>query len=79
MSRIISGGVVIMKKALCLAVAILGFFTFCLIPDPGSRALANKLGTELELTAVPAASVAFLSLGGYITRSVKYINFSFLH
>jgi len=63
-SRIISGG--IMKKALCLAVAILGFLTFCLIPDPGSRALANQLGTELELTAVPAASLALLSLGGYM-------------
>ena len=55
-----------MKKALCLAVAILGFLTFCLIPDPGSRALANQLGTELELTAVPAASLALLSLGGYM-------------
>ncbi len=66
MSRIISGGVVIMKKALCLAVAILGFFTFCLIPDPESRALANVLGTELELTLVPAASLAVLGLGGYM-------------
>ena len=46
--------------------AILGFFTFCLVPGPGSRALANKLGTELELTAVPAASIAFLSLTGYM-------------
>jgi len=55
-----------MKKSLCLAVAILGFFTFCLIPYPGSRALANKLGTELELTAVPAASIAVLSLAGYM-------------
>src|SRR5208337_4001808 len=55
-----------MKKALCLAVAILGFFTFCLIPYPGSRALANQLGTNLEVTAVPAASVAVLSLGGYM-------------
>jgi opacity protein-like surface antigen len=55
-----------MKKALCLAVAILGFFTFCLIPYPGSRALANKLGTELELTAVPAASVVVLGVTGYL-------------
>ncbi len=55
-----------MKKSLCLAVAILGFFTFCLIPDPGSRALANKLGTELELTAVPAASVVLLGVTGYM-------------
>ncbi|MFZ0050727.1 MAG: hypothetical protein WAK96_03045 [Desulfobaccales bacterium] len=55
-----------MKKALCLAVAILGFLTFCLIPDPGSRALANQVGTELELTLVPAASLALLGLGGYM-------------
>lgn len=55
-----------MKKSLCLAVAILGFFTFCLIPYPGSRALANKLGTELELTAVPAASVVVLGVAGYM-------------
>src|SRR5208337_1664091 len=55
-----------MKKALCLAVAILGFFTFCLIPCPGSRALANQLGTDLEVTAVPAASVVVLGLGGYM-------------
>jgi opacity protein-like surface antigen len=55
-----------MKKLLCLAVAILGFFTFCLIPDPESRALANALGSQLELTLVPAASVAVLGLGGYM-------------
>src|SRR5208337_851930 len=55
-----------MKKALCLAVAILGFFTFCLIPDPGSRALANQLGSQLEVTAVPAASVLVLGVGGYM-------------
>src|SRR5208337_4513535 len=55
-----------MKKSLCLAVAILGFLTFCLIPYPGSRALANKLGTELELTAVPAASVVVLGVAGYM-------------
>ncbi|MGD0216753.1 MAG: outer membrane beta-barrel protein [Desulfobaccales bacterium] len=55
-----------MKKALCWAVAILGFFTFCLVPNPQSRAWANKLGTELELTAVPAASIGFLSLTGYM-------------
>jgi opacity protein-like surface antigen len=63
-SRLIAGG--IMKKSLCLAVAILGFFTFCLIPDPGSRAWGNQLGTELELTVVPVASVALLGLGGYM-------------
>ncbi len=55
-----------MKKSLCLAVAILGFFTFCLIPDPKSRALANTLGTQLEVTAVPAASVALLGVTGYM-------------
>jgi opacity protein-like surface antigen len=55
-----------MKKSLCLAVAILGFFTFCLIPYRGSRALANEQGTELELTLVPAASVAVLGLAGYM-------------
>ena len=55
-----------MKKSLCLAVAILGFFTFCLIPDPKSRALANVLGSQLEITAVPAASVVVLGLGGYM-------------
>ncbi len=55
-----------MKRLLCLAVASLAFFTFCLIPGPGSRALANKLGTELELTAVPAASVVVLGVGGYM-------------
>ncbi len=60
------GGLVIMKKSLCLAVAILGFFTFCLIPDPGSRALANALGSELEVTAVPAASLAVLGVAGYM-------------
>ena len=55
-----------MKKSLCLAVAILVFFTFCLIPNPSSRALANQQGTELELTLVPAASLALLGLGGYM-------------
>jgi opacity protein-like surface antigen len=55
-----------MKRLLCLAVASLAFFTFCLIPGPGSLALANKLGTELELTAVPAASVVVLGVGGYM-------------
>ncbi|MGC2432458.1 MAG: outer membrane beta-barrel protein [Desulfobaccales bacterium] len=55
-----------MKKLLCLAVAILGFFTFCLIPDPGSRAWGNQLGSELEITLVPAASMALLGLGGYM-------------
>jgi opacity protein-like surface antigen len=55
-----------MKKSLCLVMAILGFFTFCLIPCPGSRALANEQGTVLEYTAVPIASVAVLGLGGYM-------------
>ncbi len=55
-----------MKKALCLAVAILGFFTFCLIPNPESRALANALGSKLEVTALPAASLAVLGLTGYM-------------
>jgi Outer membrane protein beta-barrel domain len=55
-----------MKKSLCLAVAILGFFTFCFVPGPDSRALANVLGSQLEVTAVPAASLIVLGLGGYM-------------
>lgn len=39
----------------------------CLIlPGLNSRALANELGTNLELTLVPAASVAGVALAGYM-------------
>ncbi len=31
-----------------------------------SRARANALGSNLEITAVPIASVAVLALGGYL-------------
>ncbi len=55
-----------MKKTFCWAVAILGFFTFCLIPDPRSRALANLLGTQLEEYVVPPASLTVLGLTGYL-------------
>jgi opacity protein-like surface antigen len=49
-----------MKKRLSLIVIVL--ISICLIPGP---ALANELGTKLELTVVPAASLAVLGLGGY--------------
>ncbi len=47
--------------------AIILSLTCCLlIPGMESPALANQSGTELELTLVPAASVAVLALGGYM-------------
>ena len=49
------------RSYLCLLVALL---TCCLLlPGPTS---ANELGCQLEVTAVPIASVAVLGLGGYM-------------
>ena len=50
-----------MKKRLSLTVIVLT--SICLVPAPAS---ANELGSQLEVTAVPIASVAVLGLGGYM-------------
>jgi hypothetical protein len=51
------------KRFLVMAILLLVRCLF--IPGIQSRALANQLGTELELTLVPGASVAVLAGGGY--------------
>lgn len=56
------GGVLLRIKGL-LALSIILLACCLLLPRP---AIANALGTRLELTAVPAASVAVLALGGYM-------------
>jgi len=53
-----------MRKKLSLVVIML--IAIYLMPGPGSQALANALGSHLEVTAVPIASVAVLGLGGYM-------------
>ena len=51
------------KRLLVLAILLLVCCLF--IPGIQSRALANVLGTELELTLVPAASLGLLAVSGY--------------
>jgi opacity protein-like surface antigen len=50
-----------LNKRLSLTVIVL--ISICLIPGP---ALANALGSQLEVTLVPAASIAVMALGGYM-------------
>lgn len=47
------------------AILILTLTAYSFLPGMASPALANVLGKKLEITLVPAASVAVLAVGGY--------------
>jgi opacity protein-like surface antigen len=47
------------------AILILSLLAYLFLPGTETPALANVLGTELELTLVPAASLGVLAVGGY--------------
>ncbi len=49
-----------------MAALILSMLTILFLPGMGTPVLANETGTLLEVTAVPLASAAVLSLGGYM-------------
>jgi hypothetical protein len=53
------------RSKLFTALFILTLTAYSFLPGMESPALANQLGTELELTLVPGASVAGMALAGY--------------